>query len=210
LFNKHQHSGATWSEHYGWQIPARFTAPENEAAGVRQSVGLADLSWTPKLDLKGYGLKSSPVIGEGVFSWVLGPVHWLVTCDPAAQDQVMKRLEELRTSGSDLSLPPAVYTTDVTSVYSQLLIAGPCSRQVLSKLTSLNLSESSLPNLSCGQSSLAHVRAIILRKDVEKVPAYHLLVSRDYGEGVWEAVVHAGDEFNLCPFGLEAQRLLRM
>ena len=69
---------------------------------------------------------------------------------------------------------------------------------------------SSLPNLSCGQSSLAHVRAIILRKDVEKVPAYHLLVSRDYGEGVWEAVVHAGDEFNLCPFGLEAQRLLRM
>ena len=60
------------------------------------------------------------------------------------------------------------------------------------------------------EATLAHVRAIILRKDVEKVPAYHLLVSRDYGEGVWEAVVHAGDEFNLCPFGLEAQRLLRM
>lgn len=177
---------------------------------MRRAAGLADLSWMPKFDLKGYGLKSLPALGKGVFPWVLAPLHFLVTCDPSARQGVVESLEALRVAGSDLSLPPPVYVTDVTSVYAQFLLAGPCCRHVLSKLTSLNLSESSLPDLSCGQSSLAHVRAIILRKDLEGIPAYHLLVSWEYGESVWESVRHAGQEFHLSPFGLQAQQLLKV
>jgi glycine cleavage system aminomethyltransferase T len=98
----------------------------------------------------------------------------------------------------------------VTSVYAQFLLAGPRSCDILRKLTSLNLSDGSLPDFSCGQSRVAHVRAIVLRKDIGKLPAYHLLVSREYGESVWESVLHAGKEFNLSPFGLEAQQLLEV
>ncbi len=177
---------------------------------MRESVGLADVSWMLKFDLKGYRLKSLPALGEEAFLWVLGPLHCLVTCDPLIRDQMIERLEEFRTAGADLSLPPPVYVTDVTSIYAQFLLAGPRCREVLSKLTSLSLSESSLKNLSSAQSSLAHVHAIILRKDIERIPAYHLLVSREYGESVWDSVLHAGYEFNLSPFGLQAQRLLRV
>ena len=189
---------------------AYFTAAEGEAGGVRESVGLADLSWMPKFDLKGYGLKSLPALGEGVFTWVLGQLHCLVTCDPSAQDKLMERLQGLCRVGSDLVLPPSVYVTDVTSVYSHFLLAGPRCRQVLAKLTSLNLSERSLPDLSCGQASLAHVRAIILRKDLDGLPAYHLLVSREYGESIEDSVLHAGHEFHISPFGLQAQQLLKV
>jgi heterotetrameric sarcosine oxidase gamma subunit len=177
---------------------------------VRESVGLADVSWMLKFDLKGYGLKNPPALGEEAFLWVLGPLHCLVTSDPSIQDQVTERLKELRTAGADVSLPPPVYVTDVTSVYAQFLLAGPRCREVLSKLTSLNLSEGSLPNLTSGQSSLAHVHAIVLRKDIDRIPAYHLLVSREYGESVWDSLLHAGHEFYLSPFGLQAQQMLRV
>src|SRR5207249_995496 len=71
LFNRHQQNGASWIEQHGWQVPAYFSKPEDEAARVRESVGLADLSWMLKFDVKGYGLKNTLALGEGVFSWVL-------------------------------------------------------------------------------------------------------------------------------------------
>jgi aminomethyltransferase len=199
-----------WTDQYGWQVPASFAAADDEAACVRASVGLADLSWMLKFDLKGRGLGNPFTLGEGVFSWALGPLHYLVTCAPPVRDEVLTRLASVQPAGGDASLPPPIYVTDVTSVFAQFLLGGPRCRQVLSKLTSLNLSETSLPNLSCGQSSLAHVGAIILRKDLNRVPAYHVLVSREYGESVWDSVVHAGHEFHLAPFGLQAQQLLEV
>jgi glycine cleavage system aminomethyltransferase T len=163
-----------------------------------------------KIDLKGYGLKGVSALGAGIWSWLLAPLHMLVTSDPSAREAVMANLRSLCAAGSDLSLPPPVYMTDVTSVYTQFLLTGPRSRDILGKVTSLNLAEGSLPDLSCGQSSLAHVRAIVLRRDIEGIPAYHLLVSREYGESIWESLLHAGKEFNLSPFGLHAQQLLKV
>jgi glycine cleavage system aminomethyltransferase T len=191
-------------------VPSHFTAAEDELACVRKAAGIGDLSWMLKVDLKGYGLKGAPVFGTGMFSWRLASLHMLVTSDPSAREAVMASLRGLSEAGSDLSLPPPVYITDVTSVYAQFLLAGPRSRNILRKLTSLNLFDGSLPNLSCGQSRVAHARAIVLRKDVEGLPAYHLLVSREYGEGVWESILHAGKEFNLARFGLQAQQLLKV
>jgi len=210
LFNRHWQSGASWTNHYGWHVPVSFHAPEDEAACVRESVGLADLSWMLKFDLKSCGLKSPSALGESAFLWALGPLHRLVTCDPSARNELTKCLRGFWVHSPDLCLPPPIHVTDVTSVYSQFLLAGPRCKPVLGKLTSLNLSESSMPNLSCGQSGLAHVRAIILRKDLDGIPAYHLLVSREYGESVWDAVLHAGREFHLSPFGLQAQQNLKV
>lgn len=189
-------------EHHGWQVPAYFTFAQKEAAAVCQSAGLADVSWMAKFDLKGHGLKTSPDVKAGARFWRLGPAHGLVTCDPPVRDAVLERLQP------DVGLPPPVYVTEVTSVYAQFLLAGPRSRDVLRKLTSLNVSETALPDLACGQASLAHVHAIILRQDLGQAPAFHLLVSREYGESIWDAVMHAGHEFHLSPFGLRAQQLL--
>lgn len=198
-----------FTEHYGWEFPASYRFAESEATSVRQSAGVADISWMVKLDLKGYRLNKSLRLGEKAFSWLLGPLHFLVTCDPADRGVVLTQIKLLQSAGSDLLLPPPLYMTDVSSVYAQFLLAGPKSREVLCKLSSLNISESSLPNLACGQSNVGHVRAIVLREDLNSIPAFHLLVSREYGEAVWESIIHAGQEFELEPFGLEALALLK-
>lgn len=208
LFNLQQRAGASFTEIYGWEVPASYHSPDLEVRHVRSGVGLADVSWTVKLDLKGFAVKKGLSLGQGVFCWGLGPLHSLATCDPSVRDGLMDRVKAFRVTDADLSLPLPVYVTDVTSVYAQFLLAGPQSREVLRKLSSLNVSEGSFPDWSCGQSNLAHVRAIILRQDLGLLPAFHLLVGRDYGESVWEAVMHGGREFEIAPFGLEALKLL--
>lgn len=84
------------------------------------------------------------------------------------------------------------------SPYARLLISGPNARPLLSKLTSLNLDR----NTSYG--TVAHVRGMVLRDAL----GFLVLVPRDYAESVWDAILHAGEEFHITPFGLEAHRRL--
>ena len=76
----------------------------------------------------------------------------------------------------------------------------------MTALTSSNVS--AIDNLGCGQASLAHVQSIVLRQEIGMHPGFHILVSREYGESVWEAVLHAGHEFHIAPAGLKALELL--
>ena len=205
LYHAHARAGASLTEHHGWQTPAHFIGAQKEAEQLAKNAGLADVSWMTKLDLKGYGLKTAPAASEAR-AWCLGPQHYLITCDPAVNESVLATLRSLSQAPAGLALPPPVYITDVTSVYAQFLLAGPRSREILRKLTSLNVS--ALANLKCGQAGLAHVHGTVLRDDLRDLPAFHILVSREYGESVWEAILHAGHEFHLAPFGLKALEFL--
>jgi heterotetrameric sarcosine oxidase gamma subunit len=155
-------AGAVFTDHQGWNMPARYSDARDEAARVLQSAGLADVSWMSKF---------------------MGARHVMANIAGAGM-------------------------TDVTSIYAQFLLAGPRSRDVLAKLTSLNVSERAFPDGECRSTSVAHVHATVLRRDVGGLPGFHLLAGRDYGEFVWEAVLHAGLEFGLAPFGLEALAVL--
>jgi glycine cleavage system aminomethyltransferase T len=204
LFHKHEQAGANLVDHHGWRVPAYFTYAQKEAEQLSKSAGLSDVSWTVKLDLKGYGLKTPPEL-KASRAWRLGPQHYLATCDPSASEGVLAQLRSF-SAPPDLSLPPPVYVTDVTSAYAQFLLAGPRSREVLRKLTSLNVS--ALANLACGQSSVAHVPSIILRDDLGQIPAFHVLVGREYGQSAWDAILHAGHEFDIAAVGLKALEFL--
>ncbi len=177
---------------------------------MRGGVGLCDVSWLAKIDLKGFGLKAAPSLGPSADCWHLGACHYLATFDPEARGAVLRSIQALTGAAPELDLPPPVYATEVTSVYAALLLAGPKSRHTLRKLTSLNVSESALPDGACGQAGLAHVHTLVLRRDLGGLPAFLLLVGREYAESVWEAIAHAGQEFHLTPFGLEAWRLLSL
>jgi glycine cleavage system aminomethyltransferase T len=73
----------------------------------------------------------------------------------------------------------------------------------------LNTCNAAFPNLSSAQASVAHAHAIVLREDIGSIPAFHLLVGRDYAESLCESIVHAGHEFHFCLFGLQTLQLLQ-
>ena len=180
LFYVHQRTGAKFTERHGWEMPSSFTSPELEKFQICEQVGLTDVSYRAKFDTN---------IEPGQPFWLLGRNHYLVVGEPI--------------------MNPPSGGTDVTSVYAQLFLTGPRSKEVFGKLTSLNVSDVTFPNLSCAQANFAHVHSIVLREDIGSLFGFHLLVSREYAESVWEAIIHAGHEFHLQPFGLEALKLLR-
>jgi glycine cleavage system aminomethyltransferase T len=181
LYHHHQRSKATFAEYHGWQLAASFSTAEAEAAQAAQSAGLADLSYRVKFEATAQPEHSW---------WRLGEGRYLVTGEPP--------------------LATPADSIDVTSAYASLLLAGPRSRDVLGKLTSLNTSDERLPNNSCAEANVGHVHTIVLREDLPRVPAYHLLVTRDYAESFWEAVLHAGHEFHLQPIGWQALERMRV
>ena len=67
-----------------------------------------------------------------------------------------------------------------------------------------------MPYLAAGQFPIAGVPAIVLRLGFVGELGYEIHVPSQYGLHVWEAIVAAGAEFSLVPFGVEAQRLLRL
>ena len=64
LFHRHEESGASFVDHHGWCVPGYFTWAQKEAEQLAKSVALGDVTWTVKLDLKGYGLKTPPSLQQ--------------------------------------------------------------------------------------------------------------------------------------------------
>jgi sarcosine oxidase subunit alpha len=206
IYRKHLALGATMTDFYGWQVAAHFTSPDKETQQVRENVGLADVSWLVKLDVKSreWKMENGKWKMENGSIYQLAQGHWMVICEPQEVEAARETLER------QAVVADCFHVIDMTSAYSALLLAGPKSRYVLNKLTDLDVSEAAMPNLSCAQTGLAHVRAIVLRQDIGNLLAYRLLVGREYGEYVWDAVMHAGQEYSIVPFGLTAQGLLRL
>jgi glycine cleavage system aminomethyltransferase T len=159
----------------GWKLPAWYTDPSSELEQVRASVGISDVSYLSKLDLRG----PAAAFPAPARLWKLTPAHALVT------------------SPLPIALVPSSSVTDVTSLYSAILLAGPDSRQVLQKLTTLNVSTRAMPQGAARQTRLAHVNATILHTE-----GFLILNTRDVAEYVWQALLHAGAH----PFGMVAQQ----
>ncbi len=159
----------------GWQLPAFYTDPASELDQVRGSVGISDVSYFSKLDLRGPAAQFTPPARV----WKLTPAHTLVT--------------------SPLPIPfvASSSVTDVTSIYSAILLAGPKSQEVLRKLTTLNVSNEAMPEGAARQTRLAHVNVTILRSE-----GWTLLITRDVAEYVWQTLLHVGAH----PFGVVAQQ----
>jgi glycine cleavage system aminomethyltransferase T len=175
LHRCHLEARANMKTFFGWQLPAWYRDPSSELEEVRVSVGISDASYLTKLDLRGAAGRFPPPARL----WKLTPAHALVT------------------SPLPIDFVPSSSVTDVTSIYSAILLAGPMSRQVLQKLSTLNVGDSAMPEGVARQTRLAHVNATILRSE-----GFLILNTRDVAEHVWEALLHAGAR----PFGMVAQQ----
>ncbi len=73
--------------------------------------------------------------------------------------------------------------------------AGTTAEAVLSQLCGLDFSGRAFPNGRAAQTSLAKVRALIVRDDVHAARRYLLAVDRSHAAYVWDAIIDAMQEF---------------
>jgi sarcosine oxidase subunit alpha len=235
----HVQAGAVLNEGGVWIRPAYYGKPgipaaelvQDEAMAVRQAVGMIDASTLGKIEVCGpdasqflerfyTGSYGSQKIGEIRFAMLLDE-SGVVT-----DDGVVARIDEEKfyVSTNTANAAP-VYRemqrwlqkwqlnaglVNVTSAYSALNLAGPKARQVLAKVTSADVSDKALPASHFIEAEVAGVRARILRVNFVSDQAFEIHVPSGLARHVWEAIMEAGLEDGLRPFGTDAQRLLRL
>jgi sarcosine oxidase subunit alpha len=101
--------------------------------------------------------------------------------------------------------------TNVTAALSAVNIAGPQSRAVLEPLVDdVDLSPDAFPYMGVREGHVAGIPALFLRVGFVGELGYELHVPASYGEALWDRLLEAGKDHGIRPFGVEAQRLLRL
>jgi sarcosine oxidase, subunit alpha len=104
-----------------------------------------------------------------------------------------------------------VDVTNVTAAYCGINIAGPRSREVLAKLCDdVDLAQAAFPYMGVRTGHVAGIPARLLRVGFVGELGYEIHAPASQGEALWDVLLAAGAECGIRPFGVEAQRVLRL
>lgn len=209
-------------------------AVTREARAVRSAVGLVDVSTLGKIDIKGrdaaeflervytnhwkklgvgkvrYGvmLREDGMVYDDGTTARLGEHHYLMTTTTANAVKVMSNLEQwLQVHWQDLR----VGLTSVTEHWAAMALAGPDSRAVLDRLApEQDWSGDALSHLGMKECMLNRVPARVFRISYSGELAFEINVPADCGMAIWEALLDAGEQLGITPYGTEAMGVLRI
>ncbi|MBI3647264.1 MAG: (2Fe-2S)-binding protein [Actinobacteria bacterium] len=231
IHDLHADSGATFMWAGDWRRPHHFATPEQEVEAVRHRVGVIDVSTLGKFRVKGpeavellerlypnrfgdlavgrvrYGamLNDEGVILDDGAVCRVGDDEFFVTVTTgntaALERWITWWLADWRLD---------VRVLNVTGAFAALNLAGPDSRKVMSVLTDADVSSEAVKYMSASSFEVAGVPSLVLRIGFVGELGYEIHFPSMYGEHVWRAVMEAGRPFGIVPFGLEAQRVLRL
>jgi sarcosine oxidase, subunit alpha len=104
----------------------------------------------------------------------------------------------------------SIFVVNQTSSMGAINVAGPRSRELLAKLSDDDLTNESFPYLRHQRITVAGVPCIAMRIGFVGELAYELHFPSSQSQTLWDAVLEAGAEWQIRPFGVLAQRLLRL
>ena len=103
-----------------------------------------------------------------------------------------------------------MYCTSVTEQWATVAVVGPHARDVVGSLgTDVDLSVEAFPWMTLRHGVVGGVPARIARVSFSGELAYELNVAGWHGLALWEAVMQAGEPFDITPYGTETMHVLR-
>lgn len=104
-----------------------------------------------------------------------------------------------------------VHITPVTTAFTSINVAGPRSRELVSRLTNIDLDPESFEYMQLRTGTIAGVdNCFMWRIGFTGELSFELHVPSGYGLHVWETLMAEGADLGVKPFGLEAQRIMRL
>jgi sarcosine oxidase subunit alpha len=214
-----------------WRRAYDYGDPEGEALAVHQSAGLIDVSTLGKLLVRGpdagelldrlypnrlsnlapdrirYGVLTSEagrITDDGTICRIDDETFYVTTTSSGASGVEQSFTWWLEAWGLD------AHITDLTQGVGAMNLAGPRSREVLSKLTDLDCSAEAFKYLDARHADVAGVPCLLLRIGFVGELGYEIHCPSVHAEHLWDAIATAGEPVGLRPFGLEPQRVLRL
>lgn len=238
LHAKHTELKAKFMEAGNWLRPEYYKSHESrqaciqsEVLAVRESVGIIDVSTLGKLEIFGedaaelmdrlYTMRMSNMnIGASRYAVMVDDTgvitddgvavrysdnHYYVTTTTSSSDAAY-RLIQMKVVEWNLNAT----VLNRTGQLAAMNLAGPNSRQILSTLTPENLSDEAFPYLGMRQTEVFGHKATLIRVGFVGELGYEIHLESNNASEVWAALMEKGKTFDIKPFGVEAQRLLRL
>jgi len=102
------------------------------------------------------------------------------------------------------------FVTDMTSAYTLMNIQGPKSRDLVSRLTSADVSKEAFPYMTAQNIDIGYAMVQVMRVTFEGELGFELYVPFEFSPHVYEAVVEAGQDLGLMHAGFQALNSLRI
>ncbi|CAG0956266.1 sarcosine oxidase, subunit alpha [Methylophilaceae bacterium] len=235
----HEAAGAFFVDVGAWSRPAYYQKPgmskqqlvEGEAQAVRQSAGMIDGGTLGKIEVCGpdaalflerfytgkfadqkvgttrYALlldESGVIVDDGIASRLADELFYLTisTSNAAAVYREMQRWLQIWQLNVGL--------VNVTGAYGLINVAGPASRDIVSKLVNIDLSETAFPMGAAKEAEILGVPVRVVRVGFVARLAYEIHMPSAQALNIWKAILDAGFSHGIRPFGTDTQRLLRL
>jgi len=207
-------------------------AVNREVLNTRQNLGLLDASTLGKIIVKGpdagkfldmmytnmmsslkpgkcrYGLMCTEngfLMDDGVVARIDDDTYLCHTTTGGA-DRIHAHMEEwLQTEWWDWK----VYTANVTEQFAQIAVVGPNARKVLEKLGGMDVSKEALPFMTWADGIIGGFDCRAYRISFSGELSYEIAVPASQGQAFWDALIEAGQEFGVMPYGTETLHILR-
>ncbi len=239
LHSRHEFAGAVFMQAGVWLRPEYYAAGgkskreavREEASAVRSRVGIIDVGTLGKMEISG---PDATAFLERIYTgrfgnMKVGMTRYALMLDEAGvivDDGVVARLGDERfyftttTTGSanvyremtrlNVLWQMKVGIVNATGGIAAVNLAGPRSREVLAAVTRLDLSADAFPYLAVREGEVAGMPARFMRVGFVGELGYEIHVPADGASFLWDALMQAGRAHGIQPFGVEAQRLLRL
>ena len=226
------HAGA-WlrPEYYRRDDHSRDELILAEAQAVRDSVGMIDLSTLGKIHVCGpQAVEFLEQVYTGRFKRQRnGTLRYAIALDETGviiEDGIVARLADdhfylsATSSGAAtfyrglqrwaIQLGLDVTLSNATGQMAAFNLAGQASRKVLAQLTTADISAEAFPYLAARQVDILGTSALLIRVGFVGELGYEIHLPASQAAAVWEELMQSGQDQQIRPFGVEAQRLLRL
>ena len=208
---------------------------DREVIATRASVGICDVTTLGKIDIQGrdaaaflnkiyanafaklavgkvrYGLmlREDGICYDDGTTARLSENHFVMTTTTANAVVVFRNMEFARQC---LWPDMDVHLISTTDAWAQFAVAGPNSRALLSKVVDdLDLSNEAFPFMACSECTVCGgTPGRLFRISFSGELAYEVAVPARYGDALVRALMEAGEEFNVVPYGTEALGVMRI
>ena len=226
LYDRHVSLGAKLEPFAGYIMPIKYTTVKEEHNTVRKGVGVFDLSHMGEFRVKGkdasrfldYLLTNDSDVkpGKAYYSTMCYPDGGIV------DDLIVYRISDeeflMVVNGSNIEKDWA-WVNNHTTGYDMTLtnesddiglvaIQGPDAQKVAGKLTDVDLE--TIGYYSHASGAFAGKEALIARTGYTGEDGFEIYVKADDATDVWDAVMKAGEEYEIKPVGLGARDTLRL
>ena len=207
-------------------------AVNREILQTRSSVGMLDASTLGKLIVSGpdagkfldliytnmmsnltigkcrYGLMCSEngfLIDDGVVARI-DENTFLCHTTTGGAERIHSHMEEwLQTEWWDLQ----VFVQNITEQFAQIAVVGPNSRKLLNKLGGTDISKEALGFMEWTDALLGGFQTRIFRISFSGELSFEISVEASVGLEFWNALLDAGSDYGVMPYGTEALHVMR-